>query len=108
LVASLGVDAQVVRQVAQNSFPSVVLLVMEDANGQPVSLGSGFFVRENVIASNFQAIEGSSRGYAKLVGKKNKYDIAGIVGTDTAHDLVLLAASDAKATADAAAIMPRR
>lgn len=90
-------EAQTARQVALNSFPSVVLLVMEDANGQPVSLGSGFFVRENVIASNFHVIEGASRGYAKLVGKKTKYDITGVVGTDASRDLVLLAVTDAKA-----------
>jgi S1-C subfamily serine protease len=78
------------RQVAQNSFPSVVLLVMEDANGQPIALGSGFFVRENVIASNFHVIEGASRGYAKLIGQKTKYDITGLIGVDTVHDLVLL------------------
>jgi|ERR1017187_5809569 S1-C subfamily serine protease len=84
------------RQVAQNSFPSVVLLVMEDANGQPVALGSGFFVRENVVASNFHVVEGASRGYAKLIGKKTKYDITGLVGVDTMHDLVLLNVTDAK------------
>jgi S1-C subfamily serine protease len=78
------------RQIAQNSFPSVVLLVMEDANGQPIALGSGFFVRENVIASNFHVIEGASRGYAKLIGQKTKYDIIGLTGVDTVHDLVLL------------------
>jgi hypothetical protein len=94
-----GADGQVARQVAKDSFPSVVMLVMEDANGQPVSLGSGFFVRENVIASNFHVVEGASRGYAKLVGKKTKFDIAGIVGMDTGRDLVLLAVSDAKAPA---------
>lgn len=83
------------RQVAQNSFPSVVLLVMEDANGQPIALGSGFFVRENVIASNFHVVEGASRGYAKLIGEKTKYDITGLVGVDTMHDLVLLNVTDA-------------
>jgi len=78
------------RQVAQRTFPSVVLLVMEDSWGQPVALGSGFFVRQNVIATNKHVIEGAERGYAKLVGQRTKYDIMGIVGTDSARDLVLL------------------
>jgi hypothetical protein len=72
---------------------------MEDANSQPVALGSGFFVRENVIASNFHVVEGASRGYAKLVGEKTKYDISGVVGADSTHDLVLLSVADAKAPA---------
>jgi hypothetical protein len=87
------------RQIASATFPSVVLLVMEDERGQPVALGSGFFVKENVIASNFHVIEGASRGYAKLVGQKTKYDITGVVGLDTKHDLALLAVENATAPA---------
>lgn len=83
-------QAQNARQIAQRTFPSVVLLVLEDANGQPVSLGSGFFVRQNVIATNKHVIEGAARGYAKLVGQKTKYDIAGVVASDSSRDLVLL------------------
>ena len=35
--------AQTPQQIAQKAFRSTVLLVMEDTNGQPLSLGSGFF-----------------------------------------------------------------
>ena len=89
--------AQNARQVAKDTFPSVVLLVMEDERGQAVSLGSGFFVKEGVVASNFHVVEKSARGYAKLVGQKTKFNISGVVGLDAAHDLVLLAVDDAKA-----------
>jgi hypothetical protein len=70
---------------------------MEDERGKPVAMGSGFFVKENVIASNFHVVEKASRGYAKLVGQKTKYNIAGVVGLDPKHDLVLLAVEDANA-----------
>jgi hypothetical protein len=63
---------------------------MEDANGQPLSLGSGFFVRDGEIASNLHVIEGAARGYAKLVGQKMKYDIQGITAVDPERDLVVL------------------
>ena len=89
--------AQNARQVAKDTFPSVVLLVMEDERGQAVSLGSGFFVKEGVVASNFHVVEKAARGYAKLVGQKTKFNISGVVGLDAAHDLVLLAVDDAKA-----------
>ena len=62
--------AQTAQQIAKKAFVSTVLLVMEDANGQPLSLGSGFFVRDKEIASNLHVIEGTARGYAKLVGQK--------------------------------------
>jgi len=63
---------------------------MEDANGQPLSLGSGFFVRDGEIASNLHIVEGAARGYAKLVGTKTKYNIEGITAVDTERDLVVL------------------
>lgn len=96
-IASRYSSAQTPRDIAQESFPSVVLLVMEDANGQPLSLGSGFFVHNDLVATNLHVVEGASRGYAKIVGKKQKYDIAGVVGIDPERDLVLLKITGAKA-----------
>lgn len=89
--------AQIARQIAQNTFPSVVLLMMEDAKGQTVSLGSGFFVRSGIIATNLHVIEGAASGYAKIVGEKTKYDIAGIVGISREWDLVILSLTGSKA-----------
>lgn len=85
------------RYIAKKVFPSVVMLVMEDSAGQPLSLGSGFFVREDIVATNLHVIEGASGGYAKIIGAKSKYDIAGYVAIDEKHDLVLLKINKAKA-----------
>jgi S1-C subfamily serine protease len=92
------VSAQTAQEIARKAFGSTVLLVMEDANGQPLSLGSGFFVREGEIASNLHVVEGASRGYAKLVGQKTKYDIEGITAIDPGRDLVVLKISGARAS----------
>jgi len=97
LLALVAAQAQTARQIAQSSFPAVVLLVMEDTNRQPLGLGSGFFVREDVIATNLHVIDGAVTGYAKLVGQGKKYDLAGVVGLDEARDLVLLAVTGARA-----------
>jgi S1-C subfamily serine protease len=83
-------DAQTAQQIAKKAFESTVLLVMEEASGQPVSLGSGFFIAQGQIASNFHVVEGASRGYAKVVGQKTRYNIEGIIGIDPDRDLVLL------------------
>ena len=88
--------AQTAQEVAKKAFGSTVLLVMEDANGKPMSLGSGFFVRDGIIASNLHVVQGASRGYAKVVGQKTKYDIEGICGIDSGRDLVLLKIPAAK------------
>ena len=84
------VEAQSTQEIAQKALASTVLLVMEDDNGQPFSLGSGFFVRNNQIATNLHVVSGAARGYARLVGKKTKYNIEGITAVDRARDLVIL------------------
>ena len=83
-------DGQTAQEVAKKAFGSTVLPVMEDANGQPLSLGSGFFVRDGEVASNLHVVEGAARGYAKLVGQKTKYDIEGITTIDPQRDLVVI------------------
>jgi len=90
LLATSLSQALTARQIAQNVFPSIVLLVMEDANGQTVSLGSGFFVMDDVIATNLHVIEDAASGYVKIVGQKPKYEIAGLVHADYQRDLALL------------------
>jgi hypothetical protein len=99
VLLSLGpsaAHAQTAQEVARTAFRSTVLLVMEDANGQPLTLGSGFFVREGEIASNLHVVEGGERGYAKLVGEKTKYHIEGISAVDPERDLVILKVSAAR------------
>src|SRR5262249_2713727 len=77
-------------EIARRAFPSVVLLSMQDSAGQPVCLGSGFFVDKDIVATNFHVIEQASGGYAKVVGRSDRLNIKGIVGLDVPHDLALL------------------
>ena len=82
--------AQTPQQIAQKAFRSTVLLIMEDANGQPLSLGSGFFVGDGQIATNLHVAEGAARGYAKLVGQETKFNIEGYTAIDERRDLIIL------------------
>lgn len=94
-----GASAQTAQEIARKAFGSTVLIVMEDANGQPLSLGSGFFVRDGEVASNLHVVEGAARGYAKILGQKAKHDIEGITAVDHERDLVVLKISGARAGA---------
>jgi len=47
------------RAVAKSVTPSVVLLVMQDDKGQPLSLGSGFVVADGVVATNLHVVAGA-------------------------------------------------
>jgi S1-C subfamily serine protease len=78
------------RDIARQTFPSVVLLSMTDASGQSISIGSGFFVLPDVVATNWHVVDGTTHGYAKRIGDATHYPVAGAVALDKQHDLVLL------------------
>lgn len=84
------VSAQTAPQLARKTFPSVVMIVTSDANGQPLALGSGFSVRDGVIATNMHVIEGASTARIKVIGRSETYAVAGVIGTDATADLALL------------------
>src|SRR5262249_5861073 len=83
-------EAQTTRQIAAKTLPSVVLLTVEDRLGQVRSRGSGFFVGQDLIATNLHVVAGGSRVRAKIVGQTNDYEISGVVGLDEAADLCVL------------------
>ncbi len=85
---------QTPQQIAKTTLASTVLIVMEDANGESISSGSGFFVARGMIATNLHVVEGVFKGYVKRVGKDRKYSIAGIVAMDSQQDLAILRVSD--------------
>ena len=91
--------AQSARHIAQIVFPSTVLVVLEDRNGQPQSQGSGFFVSPDIVVTNFHVVEGAHAGFVKLIGKKATFEIAGAVAIDVDNDLALLKISGVQAPA---------
>ena len=72
---------------------------MSDANGQPLSLGSGFFVADGVVATNLHVVRGASSGQVKIVGQDKTYFVNGLVGINANADIVLLEVSGTKAPA---------
>ena len=86
-------NAQTVPQIAEKALAATVSLEMRDRKGAVLSRGSGFFVRSNLIATNYHVIEGAARGTAKLVDRYRTYTIEGIAATDKTNDLVLLKVS---------------
>src|SRR5437868_2582689 len=81
LLYSSGLS-QDARLIARTTFPSVVMLEMQDDKNQLISLGSGFFVRPNIIATNYHVIAGASKGVAKIIGNTSIYQIEGVVEFD--------------------------
>ena len=84
------VPAQTAPQIAEKALAATVYLEMQDSKGVPLGFGSGFFVGDNLIATNYHVIEGAARGTAKLVGRFSTYTIEGVTATDQTNDLALL------------------
>ena len=76
----------------EEAIASTVLLVMSDRNNNPVT-GSGFFVDQNTIVTNYHVIEGAAYGTVKLLRMPTQYAIDCILATDEDNDLALLKVS---------------
>ena len=76
--------------IAEKALAATVYLEMKDTNGKTLGIGSGFFVKPNLIATNYHVIEGAAKGTAKLVGKFTRYKIEGVTATDKTNDLAIL------------------
>ena len=72
---------------------------MQDKNGQPTALGSGFVLRDGLVITNRHVIAGAAGGYSKLVRKSAKYRITGTVAVDDAHDLAIVEVDGLRAPA---------
>lgn len=90
--------AQDAKEVARRALPSVVVVSTYDSAGRALGFGSGFFVTESVIVTNFHVIEGSSDADVKPVGDSKYYRTAGVVAFDKQRDLVLLKVDNLRRT----------
>jgi S1-C subfamily serine protease len=84
------------RQIAQRTGPSVVLLVTTDEGGNPIALGSGFFIQSNVIATANHVIKDAPQIYAKIAGRRARHKISFVGSSDEKNDLALLRIDDVK------------
>ena len=85
--------AQTTEHIAEKALAATVYLEMQDSTGETLSIGSGFFVRQDLIVTNYHVIEGAARGTVKLVGKHTIYTIEGVTAKSTYDDLVILKVS---------------
>lgn len=86
-------DTPTPEQIAKNALDATVLITMIDSSGKVASQGSGFFVQQNLIATNFHLINGLTRGGARNVGQETIYPVEKISVEDEKHDLAILQVS---------------
>ena len=83
-------SAQNNEQLAEKALAATVYLEMADKDGNTLGFGSGFFVGQSQIATNFHIVEGAAKGTAKLASSPTKYTVDGISATDAENDLAIL------------------
>ena len=78
------------KQIAQRTLPSIVILVMNNGDNNPITTGSGFFVTEDTIVTNYHVVRNAVLGAVKIYGGDEVYSIIGTVGVDPTNDVALL------------------
>ena len=83
-----GASAQTTEQIAEKALAATVYLEMTDRDGKTLGFGSGFFIGQNQIATNFHVIEGAAKGTVRPVNTfmppriTISYPLEGIIATD--------------------------
>ena len=79
--------------IVQFGKDATVILVVRTADGV-LGSGSGFFIRQDLIATNIHVVAGiygkTISCIAKLVNQPIEYTIKGVMASDPEHDLVIL------------------
>lgn len=82
-------------QIARTLMPGVVMIVCD--NGTEPSLGSGFFVRPGIIATNLHVVRYMLRGGVVLttdeITDEPRWWVSEVLAVDDVHDIALLAVS---------------
>lgn len=90
IVINTSLRGQDIKEIAKVGIKSTVSIVALDKNSQPLALGSGFIIDNELIATNVHVIEGSSSAYVLVNGEEKKYKVDGYVAIDKGNDLVIL------------------
>ena len=80
-------------EIFNRTIPSMVTIIMQDSKGNEMIQGSGFFIGEGIVLTNYHVIEKSKKGYINLIGKKTKYDLLKVMSEDKEKDLAIVSVS---------------
>ena len=83
-------SAQNDEQLAEKALAATVYLELADKDDNLLGFGSGFFVGQSQIATNFHIVEGAAKGTAQLAGSPTKYTVDGISAIDEKNDLAII------------------
>lgn len=86
------------RELVAQVGKSLVVVLTQDHEGNPIAEGSGFFFKPGFIATNLHVLKRASQGYVKSLSDGVSYKISSVVGFDLKHDVCVLKLSAADGT----------
>ncbi|MCH6232575.1 S1C family serine protease [Cognataquiflexum rubidum] len=95
---SIGLKAQDVKTIFNKSKSSIVLIMTYDSNQAPLALGSGFYFRKNLIATNYHVIKNSDRILIKNLGTQVKSEKVWVKSYSEELDVAILEVGEPNAT----------
>jgi S1-C subfamily serine protease len=81
--------AQDLKELARRSRDSVVLLEVYEIGGRQIGAGTGFFIDDHRLVTNWHVVENAALVEAVLATEE-KIDVAGLVARDEVNDLAIL------------------
>ena len=80
----------------QRAAGSVATLIAEDAGGKQTTVGNGFFLEPELLATSYMVIKGRAKLFARLAGSNTTYPVIEIVQYDEEKDLAVVRVPGAK------------
>lgn len=98
LLAMPAEASPTIRQIAEADLPSVVTITIHDKAGQIVALGSGFVVRDGLIATNDHVVAGA-KGVTVYFSDGHSVESPGYAAADVTNDIAIIRADTGRALA---------
>lgn len=84
------------RQIADKVLPSVVLIITQDENENPISQGSGFVIGQGLVVSNLHVFERATNAIVKNVKTGETSKAIEVVGMNAKEDICVFRIDNAK------------
>lgn len=87
------------RDIATRVLQSVVIIITQDENGDPISQGSGFVYRPGLIVTNLHVFERASRAVIKNVKTGEISNAVEVIGINAQQDICVVRVDNTKSPA---------
>lgn len=84
------------REIANKVLPSVVLIITQDENGNPISQGSGFVFSSGLVVSNLHVFERATNAIVKNVKTGEVSKAIEVVGMNAKEDICVIRIDNTK------------